>query len=35
LNHARGALRTVIHRGIWDEIGSLLNNGNYMRTCNE
>jgi len=33
MNHARGALRTVIHRGIWEEMRSLLRNGSYMCTC--
>jgi hypothetical protein len=33
MNHARGSLRTSIHRGIWDEIEALLRRGAYACTC--
>ncbi|KAF2133803.1 hypothetical protein P153DRAFT_274428, partial [Dothidotthia symphoricarpi CBS 119687] len=33
MNHARGSLRTSIHRGIWSGIGSLLTRGPYVCKC--
>lgn len=33
MNHARGALKTCLHKGIWDEIGALLARGDYACTC--
>lgn len=33
MNHARGALRTVIHRGISDSVGELLERGAYACSC--
>ncbi|KAJ4299134.1 hypothetical protein N0V90_004378 [Kalmusia sp. IMI 367209] len=27
MNHARGGLKTVLHRGIWDRAGTLLKDG--------
>jgi hypothetical protein len=35
MNHARESLRTFIHRGIWDEIETLLRRGAYACTCGE
>ena len=33
MNHARGGLKTCIHRGIWDKIGNLLERGSYACEC--
>lgn len=33
MNHARCGLKTCLHRGIWDEIGALLERGSYACTC--
>jgi hypothetical protein len=35
MNHARGSLRTVIHRGIWEKIEHLLRRGYYACTCGD
>lgn len=34
MNHARGSLRTSIHRGLWFKIGSLLSCGPCDCECN-
>jgi len=33
MNHARGGLKTCLHRGIWDKIGDLLERGHDACKC--
>jgi len=33
MNHARGGLRTCLHRGIWEYVGQLLEDSGIKRNC--
>ena len=35
MNHARGSLKTCLHRGIWNPIGSLLEEGDKECSCGQ
>ncbi|KAF2634057.1 hypothetical protein P280DRAFT_414639 [Massarina eburnea CBS 473.64] len=35
MNHARGGLKTVLHRGIWNRVGKLLEQGPESNLCDE
>jgi hypothetical protein len=35
MNHARGSLKTCLHRGIWNPIGSLLEEGDKDCSCGQ
>ncbi|KAF1951587.1 hypothetical protein CC80DRAFT_204343 [Byssothecium circinans] len=35
MNHARGGLKTTLHRGLWDKVGDLLENGPDCDDCDD